>query len=130
MPPLIGFAGFLGLTVSLLGVVVASGLKARLRVHLPAVALALASLGVTIYFAEKLGREFDLKAAGAIYPVHLFVAKVATAAYLLPIATGVRTLRDRTRRRAHFASAMLVLALTVLTAITGTWMLLAAPRLP
>lgn len=130
MAPATGFVLFLGVTVLLLGVVVASGLTARLRIHLPAVAMALSCLGVTIYFAEKLGHEFDLKAAGAIYPVHLFIAKTATAAYLLPLITGILTLRNRAHKRLHLAMALIVLTLTVTTAVTGSWMLYLAPRFP
>jgi hypothetical protein len=129
MTPVVGFPLFLILTVGLLGLVVATGLKGRVRQHLPLVAGAVVSLGVTIFFAEQLGELYDLEAAGRIYPVHVFLAKVATASYLLPIATGAMTLRDRRHRGLHFRFAMLVLALTVLTAVTGTWMLLAAEPL-
>ena len=128
MDPDLGFPLFLGLTVAILALVVWTGVKGRVRLHLPLVGSALASLGVTIWFAERLGERYDLEGAGLITPVHLTVAKVTTLAYLLPIATGLRTLRDRRHKRLHFRAAMLVLGMTLLTAVTGTWMLLSAER--
>lgn len=127
---LTGFLVFLAVTLALLGVVVVTGFQAKRRLHLPAVALAVASLGVTIYYAEQLGRSYDLEAAGAIYPIHLTIAKIATVSYLLPIITGIRTLKNPSRKRTHRMVAFLVLGLTVLTACTGTAMVLMAEPLP
>jgi len=124
-----GFSGFLALTLVLLGLVVWSGHAARRKVHLSCVALTLAALGVTIFFAERMGHHYDLKAAGAITPVHLFVAKLTTGFYLAPLFTGWKTLRDPRWRPRHRVLALVTLALTVCTAVTGTWMLFAAPRL-
>jgi len=129
LPPELGFALFFALTLILLGVVVASGFKARMRLHIPAVICALASLGTAVLFAVQLGHVYDLEAAGPITPVHLTLAKIATAFYVLPLVTGVMTYRDRSKKRLHFRVAMLALVLTVLAALTGTWMILAAPRL-
>ena len=129
MGPAFAFALSLAATLALLALVVVTGVRARVRAHMALVAAAVSSLGVTIFFAERLGEHYDLEKAGAITPVHLALAKLATFSYLLPIVTGIRTWRDRSRRRLHFWSAMFVLALTVLTAITGTWMVLASPRL-
>lgn len=125
-----GFVLFLLLTVGLLGVVVWTGLRARRRLHLTCVALTVAALGTTIYYAERMGKLYDLAAAGTIYPVHLALAKGTTVLYLAPLVTGVLTLRNVAWRRRHRWSAFLVLALTVVTAVTGTWMILAAERLP
>jgi hypothetical protein len=124
-----GFLGSLALTLVALGVVFASGLKARLRVHLPAVACAVALLVTTIWYAEQLGREYDLEAAGAIKPVHLTLAKLATAAYLAPLSTGVMTWRNRRWRKLHRVAAFATLFLTVAAAATGTWMVFAAEPL-
>lgn len=124
-----GFLGSLALTLCGLGLVFWSGMRARLRVHLPAVACTVALLGLTIWFAERLGGEYDLEAAGAIKPVHLLLAKLATAAYLAPLATGVLTWRNRRWRPVHRVAACATLALTVSAAVTGTWMLLAAEPL-
>jgi hypothetical protein len=129
LSPVVGFPAFLVLTVALLGGVVASGLRRRMRLHLFLVASALSSLGVTIFYAEQLGELYDLASAGRITPVHLTLAKLTTVAYLLPIVTGAMTLRDRRRRPLHFKAAMAVLALTLLTTATGLWMILAAERL-
>ena len=129
MSPDYGFPLFLVLTVLLLGGVVATGLRGVLPLHLALVALALVSLGVTIFFAKRLGELYDLESAGWITPVHLTVAKLTTAAYLLPITTGVLTLRNRRHRRVHFRCAMAVLAMTLVTTGLGLWMILAAERL-
>jgi hypothetical protein len=129
LSPDYGFPLFLVLTVLLLGGVVATGLRGVLPLHLALVALALVSLGVTIFFAKRLGELYDLESAGWITPVHLTVAKLTTAAYLLPITTGVLTLRNRRHRRVHFRCAMAVLAMTLVTTGLGLWMILAAERL-
>ena len=108
------------------GIAVATGLLTLVIL----VALAVASLGTTIYFAEQLGRLYDLDAAGWITPVHLTLAKVTTFAYVAPIFTGFRLLKDPTWRPRHKRMAFLVLGLTLLTAATGTWMILASEPLP
>lgn len=119
-----GFLAFLALTLVALGATVASGWRARIRLHVACVASSLALLGITIYFAEKLGAEYDLETAGWVTPVHLALAKLATVSYLLPIVSGVATLRDRRRRRVHLSLALTTLALTVAAAATGTAMIL------
>ena len=124
-----GFALFLALTLSLLAAVVWTGLRARRRVHIPCVAATLAALGITIYFAERMGAHYDLPAAGWITPVHLLLAKLTTLAYLAPLTSGVLTIRDARWRPRHRRCAFVVLGMTVATAVTGTWMLLAAERL-
>lgn len=125
-----GFVVFLALTLVLLAAVVRTGLRARRRLHIPCVAATLAALGTTIYYAEQMGEHYDLAAAGWITPVHLWLAKGTTLAYLAPLVTGVLTIRDATWRPRHRVCALVVLSLTVATAVTGTWMLLAAERLP
>lgn len=126
----LGFVCSLLLTVGLLAVVVWTGLRAYRRVHLACVAATLAALGTTIYFAERMGAHYDLAQAGWITPVHLWLAKLTTLAYLAPLATGVLTLRRAAWRPRHRVCALAVLALTVATAITGSWMILASERLP
>ena len=128
--PQVGFPLFLALTIVTLAAVVITGLKGRVRLHISLVATAVAFLAIAIYFAEKLGRFYDLASAGVITPIHLTIAPIATAAYLLPVITGVLTLRDRRHKRLHFKLAMLVLALTVLTALTGSLMLWLANARP
>jgi hypothetical protein len=130
LSPTAGFLVFLAATLALLGLVVATGLRAKRRWHIPLVVASVGALAVTIYYALKVGKLYDLPAAGAITPIHLAIAKVTTACYLLPIATGLRTIFAPATRRLHRKLAFLVLAMTVLTAITGTLMLCLAPRVP
>ena len=125
----IGFFAFLALTLVFLGCAVATGLKARRVRHLLSVAGAVVSLAVTIWWALELGEHYDLEAAGAITPIHLMLARVTTLCYLLPAATGLWTIRDPSKRKLHGRLAWIVLGLTVLTAITGTIMLLRAERI-
>jgi len=129
LAPFEGFVVFLVVTVLLLVATVATGLTARLRAHLVLVAVTVLSLGVTIWFAEQLGLEYDLTAAGAIKDVHLSLAKLATLSYLGPLASGFATLRDRAHKKLHLRIALVTVVLTVLAAATGAWMLaLAEPR--
>jgi len=128
-PELAFFLAF-GVTLLCLALVVYTGLRARVRLHLVCVGAALVALGTAIWMAVRLGRYYDLEAAGAITDVHLLIAKLTTALYVLPLTTGVMTLYNRRHKRLHFRLALVVLALTVVTAVTGTWMLLTAPRLP
>jgi uncharacterized membrane protein (DUF2068 family) len=125
-----GFVLFLVLTLVLLAAVVWTGFREQRKLHLACVATTLAVLGITIYFAEQMGAHYDLAGAGLITPVHLWLAKGTTLAYLAPLATGVLTIRDSRWRTRHRVCAFVVLGLTVATALTGTWMLLAAERLP
>ena len=81
------------------------------------------SLGITIYFAERLGELYDLESAGRITPIHLMLAKITVGAYLLPVVTGLWTIKDARRRKLHGKIAYLVLALTVATAVTGVMMI-------
>jgi hypothetical protein len=128
LSPDVGFPLCLALTIVLLAGVVLSGRRARLRLHLALVVLALTSLGVTIWFAERLGEHYDLASAGWITDVHLAVAKLSTAAYLLPLATGALTLRDRRHRRLHLRCAIAALLLTLITTGLGLAMILSAER--
>jgi hypothetical protein len=129
LSPSAGFTVFLAVTLAFLGLTAATGLRAQRRRHIPLAVASIVSLGVTIWFAKALGKQYDLAAAGAITPIHLTLAKVATAMYLLPIGSGVCTIFFPRARRWHRRFAFLVLALTVLTAITGTLMLALAPRI-
>ena len=99
-------------------------MRANRKVHLPCVAGAVLCLLATIYYAEQLGKQYDLESAGIITPVHLFLAKTTTLAYLAPVVTGIRTLRNQEGRKLHGKVAYFVLFMTVLTAVTGTAMVL------
>lgn len=129
MGPTTGFVVFLLITLACLGAVILTGRAARRAAHLSCVAAAVACLGVTIYFAEQLGGLYDLEAAGWITPTHLILAKVTVVAYLIPVVTGLRTIRDEAGKGLHCKAAHLVIALTVLTAISGTAMVLMATPL-
>jgi uncharacterized membrane protein len=120
---------FLVLTVGLLAAVVVTGLKGRVKPHIVLVVATLASLVITIYFAERLGELYDLAGAGRITEVHLLLAKIATLGFLAPAASGLMTLKQRRHKPLHFRLAMLSLALTVAAAVTGAWMVLASEPL-
>ena len=130
MSPGFGFLLFLAITLAFLGYAVATGYAAQRSRHIPAVLCAVVSLGITIYFAEQLGRLYDLEAAGWIYPVHLFFAKTTTALYLVPLVLGPCVIKRPELLPWHRLAAYLVLGMTVATAVTGTWMILVSERLP
>ena len=130
MSPGVGLIVFLIATVGLLAAAVVTGLRARRRLHVTSVVLALVSLGITIFWAEKLGELYDLDQAGWVTPVHLAFAKVTTVAFLLPVVTGLRTLRHPATRTLHRRVVVLVLTLVAITSVLGTWMVLASEPLP
>ena len=130
MDATVGFIAFFALTLAGLAATVLTGLKARVRIHIACVVTTVALLGITIFFAEQLGERYDLESAGAITPVHLALAKIATASYLLPVVSGVATLRNRRWRRVHLTLAVITLTLTVGAAGTGTAMILMSDPLP
>ncbi len=129
LAPFEGFVVFLLLTVALLVAVLLTGFKARLRAHFAFVACTVVSLGVTIWYAEQLGDQYNLEAAGAVMDVHLALAKLATISYLAPLASGFATLRNRANKKLHLRLALATVALTLLAAGTGAWMLAAAEPL-
>jgi hypothetical protein len=124
-----GFVLFLVITLVLLGAVVVTGKKSLRRRHLTLVALAYIGLGLAIYYAELLGKEYDLRSAGRIYPVHLAFAHATVYAYLLPVITGIMTIKAKCTRTTHGRVAVAVILLTVVTAVTGLWLVLAATPL-
>jgi len=127
--PVTGFLLFLGVTLVCLAGAVVTGRAARRKIHFRWVATAVVCLGVTIYYAERLGELYDLESAGWIYPFHLLNAYVTTASYLVVIGSGFATIKRSSRRKTHGRIAYSVLVLTVMTAVTGTWMMLAASPL-
>lgn len=126
MNPATGFTVFFLLTLMLLAAAVAAGLRAKRRWHLTFVALSFGSLGVAIYYAKQLGQVYDLESAGRITAVHLTLAKVTTIGFLLPVLSGIATVRNRANIVWHRRLAWSVLSMTVLSAVTGVWMILAA----
>jgi len=127
--PEVGFIGLLAFTVVCLAVAAWTGRQRRLRPHLTAVTLAVLGLAGAIAFALRVGERYDLASAGVITPVHLALARVATASYLGPLVTGPLVLAGRLRGRLHHRLAWTAIALTVAATVTGAWMLLAAERL-
>lgn len=119
MSPPAAFAIAFLVTGALLGVVAWSGMRARRRVHVPAVVLAYASLFVTIWLAYALGHTIDLASAGAITPVHLFLARAATLALVVASAMGLRTVFAPKARGTHKRLAWIALSIVALAAITG-----------
>jgi hypothetical protein len=119
----------LGVTVALLVIACWTGHKAKRKPHLLFVVATLAGLVVTILQAEHVGTLYDLEVAGRLTPIHLSIAYVATASFLLPIATGVMTWRNAARKKAHRACVLIAVVFTVAAAVTGTMMLMAAERL-
>ena len=120
-----------GLTlVALLGVLW-TGLRWRVQrrrcLHLGLVGLTVALLVATIVLALELGEAYDLESTGWIYPVHMALARTATASLLLPVVTGVAVLRTGRVHRAHRIGALVAFVLIALAAATGFWMVYLAP---
>lgn len=126
--PMTGFVTFLLLTVVLLLATAWTGKRAMRGIHLPLVACTVAGLATAIYYALALGPLYDLDGAGWIYPVHITLARVATASYLAPLLSGIATIRNGRHRALHGKIAGVVILLTVLAAITGVWMILVAEK--
>ena len=103
-----------------------AGRSGRRRRHVVLVGCTLVALGVTIVYALELGKIYDLSTAGIITPIHLTLAKITTAAYVLPIVAGLFTWRRPSMRPLHKKLAWLVIVMTVVTAVTGSIMLLRA----
>lgn len=129
MTATLGFTASLISTVLVLLLVVLTGRASKRRQHLTLVAVAVVLLGITIYYAEKLGEEYDLESAGVITPIHLTMAKLTVFAYLAPVVTGIMTLRNIRMRKIHGRIAYVILALTGATFATGLAMILAAEPL-
>lgn len=126
--PMTGFVIFLLLTVVLLMATAWTGKRAMRRIHLPLVACTVAGLSLSIYYALALGPLYDLEAAGWIYPLHMFLARLATFSYVAPLVSGIATIRDGRHRTLHGKIAGTVILLTVMAAVSGVWMILAADK--
>lgn len=129
MSPTAQFFALFALTLALLLATVATGLRAKRRAHLVLVALTVGALGATIWQAYRLGTHYDLDSAGAITPVHMFLARAATFSFLPTALLGLVVLRKPALRRWHGRLAWTSVVLAVCAAVTGVCMLLAAdPR--
>ena len=122
----VGFTSFLILTSFCIALVVLTGVRGRRKSHFSLVACLLVLLGMTVFYAEKLGEEYNLETAGMITPIHLTLAKATVLSYLLPLISGFMTLRDIRKKALHFKLAMFVIAMTTVTFVTGLMMILSA----
>ena len=104
--------------------------KRRRTLHLTLVGITVGLLVWTIFAALGLGEGYDLESAGTIYPVHMFLAQAATLSLILPVVTGILTLRTAKRHRHHRLGALTAFTLILLAAITGIWMILVATPFP
>lgn len=133
MTPLTTFVLAFGLTLGCLVVTLVSGLRWRIKrrrgLHLGSVVCALGCFAWTIAAAYRLGDLYDLEAAGWIFPVHMFIARAGTAALLLPAVSGLVVLKTGRHHALHRKLAFLAFGTVVLAALTGFWMLYAAPYL-
>ena len=129
MNPAVLFLGSAAIAAVLLVGVVMTGRAARRRAHLTLVALTLVALATAVLSAERLGAEYDIEGAGWITPVHLWIAHLTVVGLLLPVGSGLLTLKRPRTRRLHGRRAFVALAMTMLSAVTGAWMLLAADKI-
>jgi len=123
------FIAFFCLTVVLLLATAWTGKLARRKIHLILVVCTVSGLSITIYYAVQLGLEYDLETAGSIFPVHMFLARLAAFSYIAPVVSGIATIRNGRHRALHGKIAQVVIALTVIAAITGIWMIMAADKI-
>jgi len=107
-------------------VTVVTGRAARRKIHLRFVALTVICLSLTIYYAKQLGQLYHLERLGWIHDFHLLISRVTSASYLVVIGSGLATLKRASRRKTHSRIAYSVLTLTVVTAVTGVWMIFSA----
>ncbi len=124
MSPTHGFLACFVSTLLFLALAVFAARSHRRKPHVTFVGCAVVSLGITIVYALQMGKVYDLRTAGLITPIHLTLAKVTTFAYLVPIVLGWRAWKNGAMLPLHKKLAYVVLALTVLCAITGTIMIL------
>ena len=130
MSPLVGFFTALGLTVVFLLSAAWTGHRHKRVAHVILVGLSVLGLGSAIVYALKLGELYDLEAAGWITPVHLNLARVTTAAFLIPITLGFLAWRKARWRAAHARAGWIVILATVTAVVTGAIMLYRAEPLP
>ena len=133
MSPLLTFVLAFGLTLAALVVTLVTGLRWRVKrrraLHIGSVVVALGCFVWTVAVAYRLGKLYDLPAAGWIYPVHMFLARSATLCLLLPTISGIAILMGSGGHARHRKLAFFTFAMVVLAAVTGVWMLLMSPRI-
>jgi len=115
------------LTVVLLVVTLASGLRGRRRLHLLTGPLTMVALALTIVLTEQLLARYDFPAD--VKAIHLPCAKAGGLLALPVIATGIWYWRRPRARNWHRAAVALWLLAVVVATATGLWMFAqGAPR--
>ncbi len=108
------------LTVLLLVVTLASGLRGRRRLHLLTGPLTMASLALTIVLTEQLLARYDFPAD--VKAIHLPCAKAGGLLALPVIASGIWYWRRPRARNWHRAAIVVWLLAVALATTTGLWM--------
>jgi hypothetical protein len=108
------------LTVVLLVVTLASGLRGRRRLHLRTGPLTMVALALTIVLTEQLLARYDFPAD--VKAIHLPCAKAGGLLALPVIATGIWYWRCPRARNWHRAAVALWLLAVVVATATGLWM--------
>jgi hypothetical protein len=129
MDPVSAFLTALVTTVVFLASAAVMGRRRRIKPHVLLVGCAVLSLGVAIVFALRVGELYDLEAAGAITPIHLNLARITTATYLWPLATGPLAAKGKVSPRVHRTGAYVAITLTLAATVTGALMLMGAEPL-
>jgi hypothetical protein len=117
------FAAFwssLALTVVILVAAIVLAKMHRVTSHIGAVAAFVASLLVTLVFAERLGQRFDFDATPRT--IHLSFAFTTAGALLAPLVTGFRRWRGTGSLAAHKLCVGVFLVLVGCAVSTGVWM--------
>jgi len=118
---LIGFYGFLSVTVVTLLVAIGLAHKHRARAHIVAVGVFLVLLVTSLGFAEVLGRRYEFDHIS--YTIHLPLALFTSAFMLVPLITGIQHWRGKVTRKAHKVLAWVWVGFVVASLVTGKWML-------
>lgn len=114
------------LTLGVVAVAAVLGRLARRRPHVATATVAGVLLAYTVYLAEMLGTVVIIPRR--LLVVHLVFANLAALAFIVVVVSGVRLFRSdqSARRRWHRGAVIAFIALTVLSAGTGTHMLMNA----
>jgi len=119
----VGLFASLGATVVVLAIAMWLAKQHRIKAHIGGVVGFLVLFGVTLVFAETLGRRYDF--AEPAYTIHLTLAFTATALAVVTVGTGIYHYRRMAKEslRAHKVSIGLFLVGIVAALGTGVWML-------
>jgi hypothetical protein len=124
----------LAATVAALAAVVWSGATRRRSLHYGLVVVLFASLGVSIYFAERVGATLAFEgAAGVVHGVHMVAVAATFLCCPLVLWSGWQLARRPTgavaERNRHRKLAVVFVTLVLITSVLGTAMtVMATPR--